>query len=177
MTKLTINRKPKGIYDTPQKTVQEELEQQDKATLAHTVMPNNQKVQPKLTEATPWQHMTRRQRKNRRRINRLIELWPELFNREAPKPLKKGIFDDLIQDIAVRELTFGPGVLRAAITSYTQCPRYYRALMSGDVRYDMKGRPCGKVTPKEQRDAEAQLMALHAQRECRHRTTKKEKSV
>ncbi|STP22499.1 putative proP effector [Escherichia coli] len=26
--------------------------------------------------------MTKRQRKNRKRINRLVELWPELFNRE-----------------------------------------------------------------------------------------------
>ncbi len=32
--------------------------------------------------------MTKRQRKNRKRINRLVEHWPELFNREKPKPLK-----------------------------------------------------------------------------------------
>lgn len=32
--------------------------------------------------------MTKRQRKNRKRINHLVELWPELFNREKPKPLK-----------------------------------------------------------------------------------------
>lgn len=32
--------------------------------------------------------MTKRQRKNRKRINRLVELWPELFNRENPNRLK-----------------------------------------------------------------------------------------
>lgn len=47
--------------------------------------------------------MTKRQRKNRKRINRLVELWPELFNREKPQPLKVEIPDDLIQDIAIRE--------------------------------------------------------------------------
>lgn len=114
MTKLTINRKPKGIYGTPQKTTQA-AQEQDKTTSAHKVMPGNQKAQQKPTGATPWRHMTKRQRKNRRRINRLTELWPELFSREAPKPLKVGIFDDLMQDLAVRGLAFGPGALRATI--------------------------------------------------------------
>ena len=91
MTKLTINRKPKGIYGTPQKTTQAaQQQQQDKTTSAHKVMPGNQKAQQKPTGATPWRHMTKRQRKNRRRVNRLTELWPELFSREAPKPLKVG---------------------------------------------------------------------------------------
>ncbi|MCZ5840832.1 ProQ/FINO family protein, partial [Escherichia coli] len=124
-TKLTINRKPKGIYGTPQKTTQA-AQEQDKTTSAHKVMPDNQKAQQKPTEATPWRHMTKRQRKNRRRVNRLIELWPELFSPESPKPLKVGIFDDLIQDIAIRELAFGAGTLHAAVASYVQSPRYYR---------------------------------------------------
>ncbi|EGI4343777.1 proQ/FINO family protein, partial [Escherichia coli] len=89
MTKLTINRKPKGIYGTPQKTTQA-AQEQDKTTSAHKVMPGNQKAQQKPTGATPWRHMTKRQRKNRRRVNRLTELWPDLFSREAPKPLKVG---------------------------------------------------------------------------------------
>ncbi|HHZ5642355.1 TPA: ProQ/FINO family protein, partial [Escherichia coli] len=48
MTKLTINRKPKGIYGTPQKTTQA-AQEQDKTTSAHKVMPGNQKAQQKLT--------------------------------------------------------------------------------------------------------------------------------
>lgn len=117
--------------------------------------------------------MTKRQRKNRRRVNRLTEMWPDLFNREAPKPLKVGIFDDLMQDIAVRELAFGPGALRATLASYAQSPRYYRALMAGGVRYDLKGQPCGKVTPQEQQEAETRLMVLN---EKRKRRTAKEKT-
>ncbi|MXE66050.1 ProQ/FINO family protein, partial [Escherichia coli] len=93
---------------------------------------------------------TKRQRKNRKRINRLVELWPELFNREKPKPLKVGIPDDLIQDIAIRKLAFGAGTLRTAVASYVQSPRYYRALMAGGARSDMKRQPCGEGKAHEQ---------------------------
>ena len=111
--------------------------------------------------------MTKRQRKNRKRINRLVELWPELFNRETPQPLKVEIPDDLIQDIAIRELAFGAGALRAAVASYVRSPRYYRALMAGGARYDLKGQPCGEVTPQEQKEAETRLMMLNDRRKAR----------
>ncbi|OSM05509.1 ProQ activator of osmoprotectant transporter ProP superfamily [Escherichia marmotae] len=116
--------------------------------------------------------MTKRQRKNRRRVNRLTELWPDLFSREAPKPLKVGIFDDLMQDLAVRGLAFGPGALRATLASYAQSPRYYRALVAGGARYDLKGQPCGEVTPQEQQDAETRLMALNEKRKRQRRAAK-----
>ena len=176
MTKLTINRKPKGIYGTPQKTTQA-AQEQDKTTSAHKVIPGNQNApqsrKQKPTGATQWRHMTKRQDKNRRRVNRLIELWPELFSLESPKPLKVGIFEDLIQDIAVRALAFGSGALRAALASYAHSPRYYRALIAGGARYDLKGQPCGEVTPLEQQDAEARLMAL---KEKRKRKSNKEQA-
>lgn len=125
----------------------------------------NDKQKP--ADKTPWRHMTKRQRKNRNRINRLVELWPELFSREKPKPLKVGIPDDLIQDIAIRELAFGAGALRAAVASYVQSPRYYRALMAGGARYDLKGQPCGEVTLQEQKEAEARLMVLNDRQKAR----------
>ncbi|EPV6733746.1 ProQ/FINO family protein [Escherichia coli] len=153
MTKLTINRKPKGIYGTPQKTAQAAQQQQNKTTSAHKVMPDNQNTQQKLTGATPRRRMTKQQRKNRRRVNRLIELWPELFSPESPKPLKVGIFDDLIQDIAARGISLGQGTLRATLARYVQTPRYYRALVAGGARYDLKGQPCGEVTPLQQTHA------------------------
>ncbi|EFG9843941.1 proQ/FINO family protein [Shigella boydii] len=171
MVTLTINRKPEGNYSTSQKTTQA-AQQQDKTTSAYKVMPGNQKAQQKPAGATPWRHMTRRQRKNRRRIIRLTELWPELFSPEAPKPLKVGIFDDLMQDIATRGMMFGKGTLRATLASYAQSPRYYRALAAGGVRYDLKGQPCGEVTPQEQQDAETRLMALNEKRRRQRRAAR-----
>ncbi|MBM2910090.1 ProQ/FinO family protein [Escherichia coli] len=111
--------------------------------------------------------MTKRQSKNRKRIIRLVELWPELFNREKTKPLKVGIPDDLIQDIAIRELAFGAGTLHAAVASYVQSPCYYRALIAGGARYNLNGQPCGEVTPQEQKEAETRLMMLNDRRKDR----------
>ncbi|MDC9132337.1 ProQ/FINO family protein [Escherichia coli] len=54
-----------------------------------------------------------------------------------------GIPDDLIQDIAIRELAFGAGTLHAAVASYVQSPCYYRALIAGGARYNLNGQPCG----------------------------------
>ena len=113
--------------------------------------------------------MTKRQRKNRKRINRLVELWPELFNREKPQPLKVEIPDDLIQDIAIRELAFGAGTLHAAVASYVQSPHYSCALMADGARYELKGLPCGEVTLQEQKEAEARLMVLNDRRKARKR--------
>ena len=73
---------------------------------------------PRLMKNVRNGWITKRQRKNRKRINRLVEHWPELFNREKPQPLKVEIPDDLIQDIAIRELAFGAGTLHAAVASY-----------------------------------------------------------
>ena len=159
MTTLSINRKPEGIYGKPQET-QQATPQRDNVTTAHEVMPGNQKTPQKAAALPTGQKMTKRQRKNHRRMMRLSEIWPALFNRESPKPLKVGILDDLMQDIAARGLAFGAGALRAAVTSYTHCPRYYRALMAGGDRYDQSGRLCGVVTPEEQKDAETRLILL-----------------
>ncbi|ENB5115574.1 ProQ/FinO family protein [Escherichia coli] len=150
MVTLTINRKPQGIFSKSPATPL-----QDKTNTVHNEKPL------RVRNQTPWRHMTKRQRKNRKRINRLVEHWPELFNREKTQPLKVEIPDDLIQDIAIRELAFGAGALRAAVASYVQSPRYYRALMAGGTRYDLKGQPCGEVTPQEQKEAETRLMVLN----------------
>ncbi len=171
MVTLTINCKPQGIFSKSPATPL-----QDKMNAAHNVdvvkaggriTPQNDKQ--KSADKASWRHMTKRQRKNRKRINRLVEFWPESFSREKPKPLKVGITDDLIQDIAIRELAFGAGALRAAVASYVQSPRYYRALMAGGARYDLKGLPCGEVTPQEQKEAETRLMMLNDRRKARKR--------
>lgn len=104
MGTLSIDRKPEGIYNRSHKTVQT-TPQPGKTATEYKVKPaylTRQNDNQKAADKTPWQNMTKRQRKNRKRINRLVELWPELFSREKPKPLKVGIFDELIQDIAIR---------------------------------------------------------------------------
>ncbi|HHY5612424.1 TPA: ProQ/FINO family protein [Escherichia coli] len=101
------------------------------------------------TERPSWQHMTKRQRKNRRRINRLAEYWPELFGAETIKPLKTGIIRDVLEDAKSRELPIGHGVLRGALTSYIHTSRYLKAIVAGGPRYGLNGQPCGEVTEED----------------------------
>lgn len=169
MATLTINRKPQTTHGRTQKATKT-TPQQDKTTSAHKTITGNHKPRRSDGKKPEVRQMTRVQRKNRRRIIRLTELWPELFSLNAPKPLKTGIFDDLMQDIATRGMTFGSAALRAALASYAQCPRYYRALMAGGVRYDLKGQPCGEVTPEERQDAEKRLMILNEKRRQQRRS-------
>ncbi|EIG6802244.1 ProQ/FinO family protein [Escherichia coli] len=103
----------------------------------------------KPSRRIPWQHMTKRQRKNRRRINRLAEYWPELFGAENIKPLKAGVIHDILQDAKARELAIGHGVLRGALTSYIHTTRYLKAIVAGGARYGLNGQPCGEVTEED----------------------------
>ncbi|MWM90955.1 ProQ/FINO family protein, partial [Escherichia coli] len=48
----------------------------------------------------------------------------------------------------------------------------YRALMAGGVRYDLKGQPCGEVTPQKQNEAEMRLMALNEKRKRQRRAAR-----
>ncbi|EOC9843799.1 ProQ/FINO family protein [Escherichia coli] len=103
----------------------------------------------KPSRRIPWRNLTKRQRKNHRRINRLAEYWPELFGAENIKPLKAGVIHDMLQDAKARELVTGHGVLRGALTSYIHSTRYLKAIVAGGARYDLNGQPCGEVTPDE----------------------------
>ncbi|EHI3194104.1 prop effector [Salmonella enterica] len=101
--------------------------------------------------------MSRVQWKNLKSRRRVLAFWPELFNLDNPKPLKTGVLNDLMQDIAARNLAVGTGALKAAIASYTRRVRYKKALAAGGARYDLNGQPCGEVTPEQQQEAADEL--------------------
>ncbi|EER9146659.1 ProQ/FinO family protein [Escherichia coli] len=107
--------------------------------------------------------MTKRQRKNRRRINRLAEYWPELFGAETIKPLKTGIIRDVLEDAKSRELPIGHGVLRGALTSYIHTTRYLKAIIAGGPRYGLNGQPCGEVT-EEDKSVASELLKRRLER-------------
>ncbi|HFS4358477.1 TPA: ProQ/FINO family protein [Escherichia coli] len=110
------------------------------------------------TERPSLRHMTKRQRKNHRRVNRLCEYWPELFNLSEVRPLKNGVISDMLQEVRTRNIPVGKGALREAVITYTHMTRYLKALIAGGPRYDLNGQPCGEVTEKEKAAASEQLM-------------------
>ncbi|HAG0017387.1 TPA: hypothetical protein G8O67_004766 [Salmonella enterica] len=70
--------------------------------------------------------ITRIQWKNRKAVQRLSVLWPELFDLNNPKPLKLGVLNDLVRDTEARGLGVGKGSLKASLVSYTRSFRYLR---------------------------------------------------
>ncbi|ENB5393091.1 ProQ/FinO family protein [Escherichia coli] len=117
----------------------------------------------KPSRRIPWQHMTKEQRKNHRRINRIAEYWPELFGTENIKPLKAGIIRDVLEDAKSRELPLATGVLRGALTSHLHTTRYLKAIIAGGPRYDLNGQPCGEVTEEDKSVASELLKRRLAQ--------------
>ncbi|ENL7238946.1 ProQ/FINO family protein [Escherichia coli] len=117
----------------------------------------------KPSQRIPWQHMTKVQRKNHRRINRIAEYWPELFGTENIKPLKAGIIRDVLEDAKSRELPLATGVLRGALTSHLHTTRYLKAIIAGGPRYDLNGQPCGEVTEEDKSVASELLKRRLAQ--------------
>ncbi|HFW4212004.1 TPA: ProQ/FINO family protein [Salmonella enterica subsp. enterica serovar Reading] len=105
--------------------------------------------------------MSRRAWKNFKNRRRVLAFWPELFTPDNPKPLKTGVLNDLMQDIAARNLTVGAGALKAAVASYVRRIRYHqKAISAGGARYYINGQPCGEVTPEQQQQAADDLKEI-----------------
>lgn len=115
-------------------------------------IPDSEAGKPAQERVKP-EGMTRSQWKKLKRIHRIQATWPDLFNLDNPKPLKVGVFDDMLRDIAGRSLAIGAGVLKSAIRSYTRRIRYKKAIAAGGPRYDLNGQPCGEITPEQQQEA------------------------
>ncbi|MCA6917018.1 ProQ/FinO family protein [Pectobacterium versatile] len=94
-------------------------------------------------------------RKNRKKLERLVLLWPDAFSLENPRPLAIGIDKALAADIECRQLS-GAGSLRFSLGLYIHRSAYIKALAAGGQRYDLNGKPLGDVTAEQQERAKAQ---------------------
>ncbi len=90
-------------------------------------------------------------------IDRLCQIFPALFNRQTPKPLKIGVGQELLALAGVHPalMDLNRMDLRRALKVYTRAFRYRQALAAGGPRYDLDGQPAGEVTPEQQANAQA----------------------
>ncbi|HID4045781.1 TPA: ProQ/FINO family protein [Pluralibacter gergoviae] len=146
MQTLSINRKPKGIYQKP-------LRAAPAVEPVPAAMPATSQKERRQPAGKRRKNIKARARK----VGRLIDYWPQLFSLDAPRPLKVGILDDLITAIAAGGITFGTGSLKAALAAYTRRTQYQEALAAGGRRFDLAGQSCGEVTA-EQQQAAAELV-------------------
>ena len=85
-------------------------------------------------------------------LDRLCAAFPACFDRQAPKPLKIGLGDELLALAGVHPTLadLSRTQLRRALKVYTGSPAYRKALAQGGSRYDLDGQPAGAVTPDQQ---------------------------
>lgn len=94
-------------------------------------------------------------------LARLGQAYPTLFGAE-PRPLKRGVFEDLQQRHQGEEWT--GDALKAALRQHTRSTRYLTAMASGQDRHDLDGNPVEAVTPEQRFHA---LVEVHRRRQAR----------
>lgn len=98
-----------------------------------------------------------------RECRALLEgFWPDVFRFSKPRPLKEGIFAELVADSERRGLPFDAPLLKAAMKLYTCRYVYQRALSTMTERIGLDGQPAGVVTPEQQEYARIQLRHIDA---------------
>ncbi len=94
-------------------------------------------------------------------LDRLGQVYPGLFGPE-PRPLKRGIFEDLQQRHA--EDGWTTDALKAALRQHTRSTRYLNAVASGQLRHDLDGNAVEMVAPEQRFHA---LVEVHRRRQAR----------
>ncbi len=84
------------------------------------------------------------QRKQNATLAQLQALYPQLFG-ENPKPLKRGIFQDLE---AAQPGVFAPADLKLAMSIHTRSSRYLQAVSQGQPRHDLAGKVVEQMAPE-----------------------------
>ncbi len=104
---------------------------------------------------------------NQAAVALISELYPHTFNRDAVKPLKIGIQEDLLAEQKLPQ-----GKIKRALASYVRAPQYYKSLLADADRVDLNGDPAGKVSAEEAEHAKAMLKKIRDQRQQRVRDEK-----
>lgn len=95
-------------------------------------------------------------------IEYLVEQFPECFKLEGDsRPLKIGIFDDLIKRCEDDE-RLSKTKLRSALRLYTSSWRYLRSVKAGVQRVDLDGKDAGLVDQEHQEHAQQLLQESQA---------------
>lgn len=91
---------------------------------------------------------------------RLAELYPQLFG-ETPRPLKRGIFQDLLD---AHPDALDKDGLKAALALHTRSTRYLTAVASGAQRHDLSGLPVEDLAAEHVHHALVEVFRRRQQR-------------
>jgi ProP effector len=90
-------------------------------------------------------------------IKLLCDRFPQTFSRRGPRPLKIGIYADVLA--ALSDAT-APRDLKSALRAYTSNAGYLRALSAGAPRVGLDGNQAGTVTVQDEAVAKERLSDL-----------------
>jgi len=96
-------------------------------------------------------------------LSPLAEAYPACFDWERPRPLKIGVYRDLLA-AGFADGAAPVAALKRALARYCHRPRYWNALRAGADRIDLHGQPAGAVTAEEAAAARADLAAWNARK-------------
>jgi sRNA-binding protein len=71
------------------------------------------------------------------------QAWPALFEGQQLRPMKKGIREDMLADIAARNPGVSRKQVRRGLLSLTRSEAYVATLVSGSPRFGLDGQPAG----------------------------------
>jgi hypothetical protein len=84
-----------------------------------------------------------------RAVSLFSQAWPALFEGQQLRPMKKGIREDMLADIAARSPGVSRKQVRRGLVSLTRSEAYVATLVSGSPRFGIDGQPAGVVTESE----------------------------
>ncbi len=128
---------------------------------------NQSQAQPASSTKKPAKNKNRAA--NQAAVAQISELYPNVFNRNAVKPLKIGIQEELLADEKLSK-----GKIKRALASYVRAPQYYKSLVAGVDRIDLNGEAAGQVTEQEAEHAKAMLKNLREKRQQRVQAEKEQ---
>jgi sRNA-binding protein len=93
--------------------------------------------------------------KGRKALKRLTTIFPKAFKtgHNPRRPLKKGIHRDLKKALKERDEYMSVREQKAALTAYTRGRLYIQGLINNPQRFDLEGKPCGKVSSEDRLNA------------------------
>jgi ProP effector len=99
---------------------------------------------------------------NRKALDDLCELYPEVFNPKEPKPLQIGIHAAIAEDGKLSKTR-----IRRALNLYVRLRKYIACLTEGAERITVGGSSTGQVTAEEAQHAAEKLAEIDKRRAAR----------
>ncbi len=134
---------------------------------------SEQQIQPEAQEASKKKLEAKRKKEyeaNRKALEELCTLYPEVFNTSSPKPLQIGVHEAIAADGKLSKTR-----IRRALNLYVRMRRYIACLKEDAERITLGGEVTGKVNADEAKHATEKLAEIDKKRSQKKPTQSKHK--